>query len=357
MRHQKAVEMLKKVRSPRMVAKFESENFHLRRCISAEAFDWKKRETFKAKDVPLSVYVPPYKDEIEACKRARRKTERVAELIRTSRAPPGLEKHAIQSKVQHRLRHAKYCTDQEPKRNICYSRTVPNFKKLHEKLLNKLEKAAENRPVTVVTPFYFQTDEQTHHKCKHENLLPEIHRRSYSMSNLREYNGPGIRLNHASLLRNEANRIRVQKMEIERNCSKKFWELMRKRGELARIKLKQKMSTEVTTICDIQRRLEEKKTKQQERADEYRNELEAMKRRVQSRALIIEQQEMLIKMQRFERKYNETVAGIRNKTRKISIKNQYSKRLKGKMMMINSDQQTMMISALDQSDNEMVCYH
>ncbi|VDM95884.1 unnamed protein product, partial [Onchocerca ochengi] len=94
-------------------------------------------------------------------------------------------------------------------------------------------------------------------------------------------------------------------------------------------------------------------TKQQERADEYRNELEAMKRRVQSRALIIEQQEMLIKMQRFERKYNETVAGIRNKTRKISIKNQYSKRLKGKMMMINSDQQTMMISALDQSDNEM----
>ncbi|VDM93299.1 unnamed protein product, partial [Onchocerca ochengi] len=164
MRHQKAVEMLKKVRSPRMVAKFESENFHLRRCISAEAFDWKKRETFKAKDVPLSVYVPPYKDEIEACKRARRKTERVAELIRTSRAPPGLEKHAIQSKVQHRLRHAKYCTDQEPKRNICYSRTVPNFKKLHEKLLNKLEKAAENRPVTVVTPFYFQTDEQTHHK-------------------------------------------------------------------------------------------------------------------------------------------------------------------------------------------------
>ncbi|MCP9260718.1 hypothetical protein DINM_004097 [Dirofilaria immitis] len=168
-------------------------------------------------------------------------------------------KHTIRSKVQHHLRHGKYCTDQEPKRNICYSRTVPNFKKLHEQLLNKLEKASANRPITIVTPFCFQTDERVHHKCNHENALPRIHRRSYSMGNLREYNGPGIRLNTASLLRNEANRIRAEKMEIERNCSKKFWELMRKRGELARIKLKQKLSTEITTICDIQRRLKEKK--------------------------------------------------------------------------------------------------
>ncbi|VDO73003.1 unnamed protein product [Onchocerca flexuosa] len=91
MRHQNAVEMLKKVRFSRTVAKFGPENFHLRRCISADASDWRKRETFKAKDVPLSVYVSPYKDEIQACKRARRKTERAAELIRTSRAPPGLE--------------------------------------------------------------------------------------------------------------------------------------------------------------------------------------------------------------------------------------------------------------------------
>uniref|UniRef100_A0A0R3S1I5 Coiled-coil domain-containing protein 177 n=1 Tax=Elaeophora elaphi TaxID=1147741 RepID=A0A0R3S1I5_9BILA len=300
LRHQKAAEMLKKVRFPRMSAKFGPENFHLRRCISAEASDWNKREAFKAKDVPLSVYVPPYKDEIQACKRARRKTERAAELIRTSHAPPGLEKHAIQAKVQHRLRHGKYCMDKEPKRNPCYSRTVPNFKKLHEQLLNKLEKAMANRSATVVTPFCFQTEERTRsHKCNHENLTPRINRRSYSTGNLREYNGPGIRLNHASLLRNEANRIRAQKMENDRNCSQKFWELMRKRSELARIKLKQKLATEITTICDIKRRLKEKKIKQQERADEYRNELEEIKRRVRTRALIVEQQEMLIRMQRY----------------------------------------------------------
>lgn len=83
--------MLKKVRFPRMAVKFGPDSFRLRRCISAEATDWNKPEAFKAKDVPLSVYVPPYKDEIQACKRARRKTERAAELIRTSRAPLGLE--------------------------------------------------------------------------------------------------------------------------------------------------------------------------------------------------------------------------------------------------------------------------
>ncbi|EFO12749.1 hypothetical protein LOAG_15782 [Loa loa] len=88
-------------------------------------------------------------------------------------------------------------------------------------------------------------------------------------------------------------------MENERNYSRKYWELMRKRSEFARIKLKQKLASEITTIHDIERRLKEKKIKQQERADEYRNEVEAMKRRVQARALIVEQQEMLIKMQRY----------------------------------------------------------
>ncbi|EFO15687.2 hypothetical protein LOAG_12822 [Loa loa] len=201
------MEMVKKVQMPQWAGKFGLENFHLRRCISAEATDWNKHETFKAKNVPISIYIPPYKHEIEARKRASRKMERAAELIRISRAPPGLEKHAIQSKIQYHLRHGKYCIDQEPKRKICYSRNVPNFKKLHEQLLNKLEKAAANRPVTIVTPFCFQTDQRIHnHKCNHENLLPRIHRRSYSLGNLREYNGPGIRLNHASYLRNEANR-------------------------------------------------------------------------------------------------------------------------------------------------------
>lgn len=90
-RHQKAMEMLKKVQSPRMTVKFGAENLHLRRCVSAEASDWDKREAFKAKNVPISIYIPPYKDEIQAYKRAQRKMERAAELIRTSHAPAGLE--------------------------------------------------------------------------------------------------------------------------------------------------------------------------------------------------------------------------------------------------------------------------
>ncbi|VDK75100.1 unnamed protein product [Litomosoides sigmodontis] len=333
-RRQKAREMLKMVNLPRMAVKLELESFHLRRCISAEASDWSKREAFKAKSVPISVYVAPYKDEIQACERARRRTERAAELIRTSRAPPGLEEHAIRSKVQHHLRHKRHCMVEEPKRNVFCSRTVPNFKKLHEQLLNKLEKAAKKRSATVVTPFYFQTDERTYnHKCNLENLSPKMNRRCYSTGNLREYNGPEIRLNHASLLRNQANRMRAEKMEREQNCSQKFWELMRRRGELARVKLKQR-------------------AKQQERADEYRTELEAMRRRVRARALIVEQQEMLIKMQRFERKYKETVTAIQSKAQKIDIEDQCRDRFKRRMTMSSFHRQAVLISALDQRSNE-----
>lgn len=85
--------MLEKVEHPRITTTgwYDPGNFHLRRCISAEAFHWNESEKFKAKDVPRSVYIQPYKLEIEALKRANRKAERAAELIRTSRAPPGLE--------------------------------------------------------------------------------------------------------------------------------------------------------------------------------------------------------------------------------------------------------------------------
>uniref|UniRef100_A0A915PJE5 Uncharacterized protein n=1 Tax=Setaria digitata TaxID=48799 RepID=A0A915PJE5_9BILA len=393
-RHQRAVEMLKKMRLSRVGTRFEPENFHLRRCISAEAPDWNKREVFKARDVPLSVYVSPYKDEIQACKRARRKTERAAQLIRTSRAPSGLElNNKCENITQYQCNklidyiNASWIdgyrsTRRDQRYNITFdteniallgsqsiiivilesyvnhillrSFQIPNFKKLHEQLLDKLEKAAAKRPVTVVTPFYFQTDERTiNHKCNHEIPLPKIHRRSHSMSNLREYNGPGIRLNHASLLRNEANRIRAQKLETEQNFSQKFWELMKKRGELARIKLKQRFSTEVTTVYDVQRRLKEKKTKEQERAVQYRNELEEMKRRVNTRALIVEQQEMLIKMQRFERKYKETIRAAKSNTRKVCIQREYSNSRKEEVITTSSDQQSMAISELNQDSNEM----
>ncbi|VDN08380.1 unnamed protein product [Thelazia callipaeda] len=90
-RHRRAEEMLKKSHLPRMIGWSESKSFHLRRCVSAETSDWNKREHFKAREIPLSIYVSSYKDKIQAYRRARVRTERAAELIRTSRAPPGLE--------------------------------------------------------------------------------------------------------------------------------------------------------------------------------------------------------------------------------------------------------------------------
>ncbi|VDK81146.1 unnamed protein product, partial [Gongylonema pulchrum] len=90
-RQQKTVESQKKISVTKTTRDENLKSFNLRRCISAEAPDWEKRESFRAKDVPIGVYVPPYKAEIEAAKRARRKAERAAELIRISKAPSGLE--------------------------------------------------------------------------------------------------------------------------------------------------------------------------------------------------------------------------------------------------------------------------
>ncbi|VDM99424.1 unnamed protein product [Thelazia callipaeda] len=142
-------------------------------------------------------------------------------------------------------------------------------------------------------PFHFQTEERIHtHKCLQEVSMPKIHRRSYSTGNLRDYQGPGIRLNHAAVLRREANRSRDQKLEAERNFSRKFWASMKERSELARIKLRQKKD-------------------QQQRANQYQLELQQINQRVRSRALILEQQEMLAKCQRFERKYQKVMTAVK----------------------------------------------
>ncbi|VDN26241.1 unnamed protein product [Gongylonema pulchrum] len=105
-------------------------------------------------------------------------------------------------------------------------------------------------------------------------------------------------------------------MKLERNVSRKFWETVRERGELARMKLKQKFAAEVNGLRGIQRRLEEKRKEEHLRALQYHDELEAMKKRVMSRALIVEQQEMLIRKQQFERKYSETMSRAKTATQK-----------------------------------------
>lgn len=39
---------------------------------------------------------------------------------------------------------------------------VPDFKKLQENFLKKLEGAAQSRPTTTVAPFYFYTEQRVH---------------------------------------------------------------------------------------------------------------------------------------------------------------------------------------------------
>uniref|UniRef100_A0A0M3I5B3 Protein FAM161A n=1 Tax=Ascaris lumbricoides TaxID=6252 RepID=A0A0M3I5B3_ASCLU len=90
-RHRRAAQMIQRSRRPFSALTTSTTNFHMRRCASAEASEWEKRETFKANEVPMSVYLPPYKDEIQAALRAKARTQRAIKLIQASKAPTGMQ--------------------------------------------------------------------------------------------------------------------------------------------------------------------------------------------------------------------------------------------------------------------------
>ncbi|VDK55632.1 unnamed protein product, partial [Anisakis simplex] len=88
----------------------------------------------------------------------------------------------------------------------------------------------------------------------------------------------------------------------------------------------QRLSAEGVVSDDVKRKLEEKRREQANRTEEYRQELEAMNRRLLSRALVLEQQEMLIEKQRFQKKYEESMAKVRSGIKKVTFKDSSSAR-------------------------------
>uniref|UniRef100_A0A9J2PYU0 Uncharacterized protein n=1 Tax=Ascaris lumbricoides TaxID=6252 RepID=A0A9J2PYU0_ASCLU len=302
---------------------------------------------------------------------------------------------ALRAKVQNHIRHNRVCSGESPIPALPPSKTVPDFKLIHQRLADKLEKAPV-RPTTIATPFHFESDHRVHaHHCKddlttksrpprrsfsvsnlsesaaynvrlnHASLLRNeairladklekapvrpttiatpfhfesdhrVHahhckddlttksrppRRSFSVSNLSESAAYNVRLNHASLLRNEAIRMRMRKLEDEKNRSRNFWKTVNEENRVSRQRLKQKLAAEEYVNDEIRRKLDEKRKEQMSRTEQYRRELEAMNRRLMGRALILEQQEMLIEKQRFEKKYEESMAKVRAGAKKVTFK-------------------------------------
>ncbi|VDN56069.1 unnamed protein product [Dracunculus medinensis] len=91
----------------------------------------------------------------------------------------------------------------------------------------------------------------------------------------------------------------MKKLEEEKNSSAMFWQAVKEEHHLARLRLHQKLTAEFDSNDQLKHKLQEKRKEQLRKAEEYRNELEEMNRRLKDRALIIEQQEMLIEKQRF----------------------------------------------------------
>ncbi|KHN82338.1 Uncharacterized protein Tcan_03975 [Toxocara canis] len=320
-RRHRAAQKVERSRRPCTAIPTSTPNFHMRRCVSAEASEWGKHETFRANEVPISVYVPPYKDEIQAALRARARAERAIKLIQASKAPAGMQERAVRWKVKNRIRHNRVCNSEPHVPVFRPSKAIPDFKRIHQMLSDKLEKAPV-RPTTVATPFHFECDDRVRsHHCKEESIMKSRpRRRSVSVSNLTESAAFNVRLNHASLLRNEAIKMRMRKLEAEKNRSRDFWKAVNEENHISRQRLKQKLAAEDIVANEIQRKLDEKRKEQEIRTEQYRRDLEAMNRRVMGRALILEQQEMLIEKQRFEKKYEESMAKVRAGIKKVTFK-------------------------------------
>ncbi|VDK59366.1 unnamed protein product [Anisakis simplex] len=246
-RHHRAIEMSKSARRPFSAVRGASychrplTNYHMRRCASADASEWQRRETFKANDVPLSVYLPPHKDEIQAAFRAKAKAERAIKMIEQSKEPRGMQ--------------------------------IPDFKRLHQRLNDKLDKAPV-KPTTIAKPFHFESDDRIRshnvsfaHFCKPTSLSDNpknLRRRCFSVVNLATADSSAagahrVRLNQASLLRNEAIKWRMQKLEAEKNRSRDFWEAVKEDHQIYRQRLRQRLSAEGVVSDDVKRKLEEKR--------------------------------------------------------------------------------------------------
>ncbi|VDD94133.1 unnamed protein product [Enterobius vermicularis] len=321
LRHQKALELAetKKLQEyPKIRSKYLNRNNHLRRCLSAEASEWGKQKPFKANAVPLTVYIPPFDRKLNAEIRARSKSERAVNLINSSHPPSNMQEHVIRSHMQHYLRHSKTCGTLSPTYRPQIRKKVPNFNAIHKKLSEDLENGKIRRSTTV-QPFHFETESRahSHHNCTAEPEQKTVYR---SKSPPRNATGKCVRLNLAALMRNEAIRSELKRGELARQKDIKLCELSNERSQVSRLRLKNKLQSNamIDPNDDIKKKLQQKRKEQLERDAQYRYELEQIKRRVTNRALVIEQQEMLMEKQKFEKKYAEKMNRILNESRKVA---------------------------------------
>uniref|UniRef100_A0A158R619 SCAPER_N domain-containing protein n=1 Tax=Syphacia muris TaxID=451379 RepID=A0A158R619_9BILA len=295
-------------------------NSHLRRCISAEASEWNKEKNFKANAIPLTVYIPTLKSKLNAEIRARSRSERAINLINNSHLPYNMQDHMIRSRMQHNLRHSKICTNTSPPTyQPIMPKKVPNFSAIHKRLLEAMENGKVRR-CTTVEPFHFDTESraQLRHHCVEQPIIKPIYR---SRTPVSTGQAKCVRLNTASFMRNQAIREDIKKAEEAKKTEKRLCQTVSASSQLSRIRLKNKLQSNDTLnpTESIKKKVQQKKKEQQERDAQYRDELAQIGRRLSNRALIIEQQEMLMEKQRFEKKYAERMNSILDRSKKILL--------------------------------------
>ncbi|KAI6213681.1 hypothetical protein M3Y94_00179900 [Aphelenchoides besseyi] len=118
---------------------------------------------FHSNPVPLTTFIPPSNGIQEV--RKQRRFQRALALLAAASEPGNMHDHSTRWKVQQQLRHESRCFQRNDETERIRSKSVPDFKRLHFELEEKLNDLRISQPITLTEPFHFHSDYPKHY-CK-----------------------------------------------------------------------------------------------------------------------------------------------------------------------------------------------
>ncbi|KAI6186724.1 hypothetical protein M3Y98_00163600 [Aphelenchoides besseyi] len=118
---------------------------------------------FHSNPVPVTTFIPP-SDGIQELRKQQR-FQRALALLAVASEPGNMHDHSTRWKVQQELRHKSRCFQRNDETEKIRSKSVPDFKRLHFELEEKLNDLRISQPITLTEPFHFHSDYPKHY-CK-----------------------------------------------------------------------------------------------------------------------------------------------------------------------------------------------
>ncbi|CAJ0929547.1 unnamed protein product, partial [Mesorhabditis belari] len=255
----------------------------------------------RARPVPLSTYVSP--SPVAELKREKEAHKRAIELLEEAATPNGIKEHETLTHIRGRMRHHDCQAKQDFR--IHRSRSVPDFRSIHNRLKEQLE-SAKRKPTTIPSPFRLSESKTRRHKAC-SSRSPSTHLTPQPVPAFGD--PPIVRPTKAEKLRRSAVKERMHKQYRIKNESREFWESRKEGLEESRRRLATSLGEK--SIIDFDTKTEQRRRAQTETGNEYERQLEEMRIRVLARPLIIEQQEALIQKHAMQRKFLQRISDFK----------------------------------------------